>query len=56
MQVAILIAQSFYMDMRTPGKEFEKYYQNAKDKHGINFIRSKVHSVTEDSQIQMILI
>ncbi len=39
----------FFMDMRTPGKEFEKYYQNAKDKHGINFIRSRVHSVTEDS-------
>ncbi len=37
----------FFMDMRTPGKEFEKYYENAKDKHGINFIRSKVHSVTE---------
>jgi heterodisulfide reductase subunit A len=40
----------FYMDMRTPGKEFEKYYQNAKDKHGINFIRSRVHSVTEDAE------
>ncbi len=38
----------FFMDMRTPGKEFEKYYQNAKDKHGINFVRSKVHSVTQD--------
>ena len=38
----------FFMDMRTPGKEFEKYYQNAKEKHGINFIRSRVHSVTED--------
>lgn len=38
----------FFMDMRTPGKEFETYYQNAKDKHGINFIRSRVHSVTED--------
>lgn len=39
----------FFMDMRTPGKEFEKYYQNAKEKHGINFIRSKVHSVTENT-------
>ncbi len=38
----------FFMDMRTPGKEFEKYYENAKDKHGINFIRSRVHTVTED--------
>ncbi len=40
----------FYMDMRTPGKEFEKYYQNAQDKHGIRFIRSRVHSVTEDPE------
>jgi heterodisulfide reductase subunit A2 len=40
----------FFMDMRTPGKEFEKYYQNAKDKHGINFIRSRVHSVTEEPE------
>ena len=40
----------FFMDMRTPGKEFEKYYQNAKEKHGINFIRSRVHSVTEDNE------
>ena len=40
----------FFMDMRTPGKEFEKYYQNAKDKHGINFVRSRVHSVTQNSE------
>jgi len=40
----------FFMDMRTPGKEFEKYYQSAKDQHGINFIRSRVHSVTENSE------
>ena len=40
----------FFMDMRTPGKEFEKFYLNAKEKHGINFIRSRVHSVTEDPE------
>jgi heterodisulfide reductase subunit A len=40
----------FFMDMRTPGKEFEKFYQNAKEKHGVNFIRSKVHSVTENPE------
>jgi len=38
----------FFMDMRTPGKEFEKYYDNASEKHGIRFIRSRVHSVTEN--------
>ncbi len=40
----------FFMDMRTPGKEFEKYYQNAKEQHGIKFIRSRVHTVTEDKE------
>ena len=40
----------FFMDMRTPGKEFEKYYNNASDKHGIRFIRSRVHSVTENPE------
>jgi heterodisulfide reductase subunit A len=36
----------FYMDMRTHGKEFERFYDNAREKHGVRFIRSKVHSVT----------
>ena len=36
----------FYMDMRTHGKEFEKFYENAREKHGVRFIRSRVHSVT----------
>jgi len=40
----------FFMDMRTPGKEFEKFYENAKEKHGIKFIRSRVHSVTENTE------
>ncbi len=35
----------FYMDMRTHGKEFERFYDNAREKHGVRFIRSKVHSV-----------
>jgi len=35
----------FFMDMRTPGKEFEKYYWRARDEFGVRFIRSRVHSV-----------
>ncbi len=35
----------FYMDMRTYGKDFEKYYNRARDKHGVRFIRSRVHTV-----------
>ena len=34
----------FYMDMRTHGKDFERYYNRAKDQ-GIRFLRSRVHTV-----------
>jgi len=34
----------FFMDMRTYGKDFEKYYNRAKDM-GVRFIRSRVHTV-----------
>ena len=35
----------FYMDMRTNGKDFDRYYEIAKG-DGIQFIRSRIHSVT----------
>ena len=35
----------FYMDMRTYGKDFERFYNNAREKHGIRFIRSRIHTV-----------
>jgi len=35
----------FFMDMRTHGKEFERYYEDARNKHGIRFIRSRVPTV-----------
>ncbi|MBW2609072.1 MAG: FAD-dependent oxidoreductase [Deltaproteobacteria bacterium] len=35
----------FYMDMRTYGKDFEKYYNRAEDESGVRFIRSRIHSV-----------
>ncbi|MBT8339800.1 MAG: FAD-dependent oxidoreductase [Desulfatitalea sp.] len=34
----------FYMDMRTHGKEFERFYNNAQDK-GVRFVRSRVHTI-----------
>jgi len=34
----------FYMDMRTHGKDFDKYYENAK-KSGVRFIRSRIHTI-----------
>jgi heterodisulfide reductase subunit A len=35
----------FFMDMRTYGKEFEKYYMRAKEEQGVRYIRSKVHTI-----------
>jgi len=35
----------FFMDMRTSGKDFEKYYTKAQN-DGVRFIRSRVHTIT----------
>ena len=37
----------FYMDMRTYGKEFERYQNRAQDETGVRFIRSRIHSVEQ---------
>jgi len=36
----------FFIDMRTHGKDFEKYYDRAKA-GGVRFIRSRIHSIAE---------
>ncbi len=41
-----LDAAIFYMDMRTFGKDFERYYDNAQHE-GIRFIRSRIHSIDQ---------
>ena len=40
-----LDAAIFYIDMRTYGKDFERYYNRAEDESGVRFIRSRIHSV-----------
>jgi heterodisulfide reductase subunit A len=35
----------FYMDMRTHGKEFERFYDNAREKQGVRFLRSRIHTI-----------
>ena len=36
----------FYMDMRTHGKDFERYYNRAQEQ-GVRFVRSRPHTVVE---------
>ena len=35
----------FYMDMRTPGKDFERYQNRAKEEHDIRFVRSRIYQI-----------
>ncbi len=37
----------FYMDMRTFGKDYEKYYDRARYEEGVNFVKARIHSVDE---------
>ena len=38
----------FYMDMRTFGKSFQRYRDQAETVHGVRFERGRVHSVVQD--------
>ena len=35
----------FYMDMRTFGKDYERYYERSRNASGVRFVRSRPHSV-----------
>jgi len=45
-----LICHIYFMDMRCFGKDFDKYYERAKDEYGVEYRRCRVSSVDEDPQ------
>ncbi len=45
-----LEAAIFYMDMRTFGKSFQRYRDQAQHDWGVRFERSRIHSVTADEK------
>jgi len=51
-----LDAAIFFMDMRTYGKDFEKYYDRAREDQGVRFIRSRIHTLEEDRETKDIII
>ena len=38
----------FYMDIRSFGKDYEKYYDRARNREGIRFVKARVHTITDD--------
>ncbi len=50
-----LDAAIFYMDIRTHGKDFEKYYNRARQQSGVRFVKSRVtHILPTESGNQLI--
>ena len=46
----------FYMDIRPMGKDYERYYERAKNDYGIEYIRSAISSIKELQQSKNLLI
>lgn len=46
----------FFMDLRDFGKSYHRYYQDARDKYGIKFIRCRVPVVKQDFRTKDLLI
>lgn len=40
-----LSATILYMDMRTFGRDFQRYKDEAENKHNLNFVRCRIHSI-----------
>ncbi|MCU0586520.1 MAG: response regulator [Syntrophobacteraceae bacterium] len=49
-------AAIFYMDLRTFGKDFQRYRDDAEDVHGVRFVRSRVHTVAPSGSDGMLLL
>jgi heterodisulfide reductase subunit A len=45
-----LEATVFFMDMRPMGKDYELYYQRAKNELGVNFVRCRPHTVDHSEE------
>jgi heterodisulfide reductase subunit A-like polyferredoxin len=43
-----LAATIFFMDVRAQGKGFDRYYERAKNDHGVRYVRSMISRIIED--------
>lgn len=40
----------FYMDVRTFGKDFERYYERSKKEYGLRYVNSRIYALEEDPE------
>jgi len=50
-----LEATIFFMDIRTHGKDFDKYYERAKEEHGVRFVRSRISNIYEEANGDLLI-
>jgi heterodisulfide reductase subunit A2 len=48
-----LDAAVFYIDMRTFGKDFEQYYNRAREESGVRFVKSKITNIESNQETDM---
>jgi heterodisulfide reductase subunit A-like polyferredoxin len=46
----------FNMDIRSFGKDYEKYYLRAKDRAGVRFVKSRIHTIDEVPETRELVI
>jgi len=46
----------FYIDVRTPGKDFEKFYNRAREEAGIRFVKSRIDTIAQDEETKDLII
>lgn len=49
-------ATIFYMDVRAHGKDFDKYYEHARNEGRVVFERARVHGVEQDQQTKQLMV
>ena len=47
-----LTCHIYFMDMRCFGKDFDRYYEGAREEHGVEYRRSRVAAVQEDRETE----
>ncbi len=48
-------AKVFYIDVRSFGKDFDRYVERAKEKHGIEYVRSRISEIEERGNNDLLL-
>jgi len=51
-----LDATIFFMDLRAHGKDFDKYYEHARNESRVTFERARVHGVEQDPQTKQLMV